>query len=330
MSVAVIIAKLVKGTTPTEPPPTSGGYIVEQLTANAAFQARDGLGLVSFEGKLRIMGGWNTAWNPVTTKEEWESSNGINWTQLPLANWNLPRHSFGYGVKDGAIYVWGNDVYNKTDKSVYKYTTALGWQYLGQMNLPGNWTMYMHTVHNGYLYILGGQTGQSPQWGDTFNNECYRSADGVTWTKISDLPAGMGNRANGTMLSFNGDLYVMGGGEYWSNAAHTYKSDVWKSTNNGASWAQILTSSIFDDQYPNSCVFHGRMWYLKGANKNRTTAPNGNAQGLYYSTNGTEWTRLTGDTIMPARHASAIVVHGTAMYIVAGNLWNDAYKISVF
>lgn len=64
----------------------------------------------------------------------------------------------------------------------------------------------MAAVLNNFIYVCGGKSILS----DTMFSDCYRSADGLTWTQI--LKNGpFGPRSFGRMVAFKGSLYIIGG-----------------------------------------------------------------------------------------------------------------------
>lgn len=307
------------------PNPNSGSvynYTLVKNNTQNEYSWRDGLALVEFEGKLRMMGGWSdnpgSGWFPdSTTNQQWESNDkGYTWTQISNANWNR-RHSMGYGIKDNKIWIWGGDLFFNgiAQKDVWSYTTAGGW-----VQETSNWgviagerILFSHCIHNGYLYMAGGQTGYGNN--ETMFTDIVRSSDGITWTKIGNLPSGLNHFSAGIMYSLNGKLYITSGGEY-KNSGHTnFNNKVYMSLDEGSSWIEksTLPVALQNQMYANGTAMDGKLWMVKGFQGGINTS------GLYYSLDGISWTQSTET---PAdRHACGICTNSTndELYIVSGN-----------
>lgn len=305
------------------PNPDSGYVYNPLLTKNNTqneYAWRDGNALVYFDGKLRMLGGWNddnafgAGLSNTTTNQVWESTDrGYIFTAGTAATW-VKRHSMGYGVKDSKIWIWGGDLMQGTyQKDVWSYTTAGGW-----VQATSDWgagvgdrVLFSHCIHDGYLYVAGGQTGYGNS--ETMFTDIYRSSDGITWSKIGDLPAALTHFSTGCMVSLNDKLYIFSGGEYKSSGATNYNNKIYVSLNHGASWSLVgdVPSSIENMMYANATAFDGKLWIIKGAQ-------NGvNAAGLYHSLDGLTWTAVTPTPA--ARHAAGICTNGDELYIVGGN-----------
>lgn len=309
-------------------------YSVNVLTEDAAFSPRDGVSLVSFGGLLHMLGGWAEG---VSNNEHWTSSDGVTWaelldpaTELPIETWALPRHTFVGVVYQSKIWAILNDVNNIADDSAHSYSAITGeWEVeSASIGFPDNQALYCWTKHTDstgkeWIYIAGGQNGENLAFATT--NDYVHRYDGTTLEKTCDFPVGMGPRSNSVMWSLQGVLFIGSGGTYDSGSTHEYDGTVWRSDDDGVTWTlHAETNAILECQYGNGVVWDGRAWFLAGHNN-----VGGNRQGLYYSSDLITWTRVSGDTAIAARHASGICVHNNKLYIVSGNLWNDAYMIEV-
>jgi len=100
-------------------------YEWEFVTRQAEFAARDGAGILSYEGKLWLLGGWNPipsarAFFPrICNNEVWSSADGTRWTLVKPnsfidrsfdsnADWE-GRHTAGYAVFQGKMWIIGGD-----------------------------------------------------------------------------------------------------------------------------------------------------------------------------------------------------------------------------
>lgn len=303
-------------------------YITNVLNDNCAFNPRDGVQLVSYNNELRLLGGWNAADTPVSKKEDWKSSDGITWIQNTVPNWSSGRHRFICKVLNNEILVALNDPYDINDKSMYKYSQSNGWTSLGQMNIIDNQILYFHFLHTDntnktWIYFGGGQKTLNAS--DGMNNYLHRW-DGVILEKVSDFPLAMGPRSNSVAFSYEGKIYIAGGGEYYNSGLHTYRNDIWVSEDDGTTFTLFGTNDLLLKQYADVEIWDNKIWYLDG--NTRFVSSGGNVKGLYNGTSLLNLELVNGWGKIPARHASGICVHNDALHIVAGNLWNDSYKIT--
>jgi hypothetical protein len=108
------------------------------VTNEAAYAPRDGAGALVFQGRMWLLGGWHpgdkTHFPRICNNEVWSSRDGAEWTlEKPntfldanfdaAADWE-GRHTAGYAVHDGKMWIIGgdanqrhyqNDVWNSDD-----------------------------------------------------------------------------------------------------------------------------------------------------------------------------------------------------------------------
>ncbi|MBK6642790.1 MAG: hypothetical protein IPG39_16995 [Bacteroidetes bacterium] len=94
---------------------SSGAFVVSEYdwveVANTLpFNAKDGSGLLSFQSKLWLLGGWDPPYHPPmnTHSEVWNSIDGANWTFVNSAPWPA-RHCAAWLASDSAMWVIGGD-----------------------------------------------------------------------------------------------------------------------------------------------------------------------------------------------------------------------------
>lgn len=285
-------------------------YLADNITA----YAQDGSVMVYYEGKLHLLGGWNSTQSPITNNYHYTIDPvALTITQLANAGWTR-RHTFGAGVKDGKIWVWGDDnsFPGSYHRDVWTYDTVNGW-----VQVTSNWgssvgdrQLAYYTVHNNYLYIAGGQG-----WGDI-----WRSADGITWSLVGDLPET--TLESGVLVSYLGDLWLIGGGIYSTvTVPHYITNKAYKSTDGGATWTLMATDDRLKTYWCNGVATADGIFIIKGSDGYGTKLA-----GIIYSTDGVTWKNLSYSPL--PRHATAMCAdEDGVVYIAQGNLFNDLYKI---
>lgn len=301
---------------------------------NAPFVWRDGLGLVSYNGRLWVIMGWNPdEWvgtGPANnTTEVWSTVDGIAWqAEAPFPA--SPSHTFGCVVKNGLIWVVGTDGQNLNagglpyvwtfDGTTWVQVSASWGADVGLMrNLMGV------TVHKDYIYVVGGQNPVFTSSATFFNN-IYRSLDGVTWSLVANFPTALNNRSMPCVMSLNGKLYIAGGFTYTEPTRVRY-TDVYVSENDGLSWNKVGDLPVSTD-YQNSAVFDGKLWVLDGA-KEWPNPPAGaypNRKGIHFSDDGATWETLNLNMGDPT-HATGFTEHDGKLWVVCGNLSNQVMYI---
>jgi hypothetical protein len=299
-----------------------------ELAASSGWSGRDGAGLLSLDGDLYMLGGWNTAWaSPHTTNEVWKSTDdGQTWTQLDDAPWQ-GRHTAGWLVHDDKLWVLGGDTNSGNyQRDIWSGTPdGLGdidWVEVSADAAPLSMGRCQHVVfsHAGKMWIVGGQTLDeftptdiSTKPGSPYYDDVWSSEDGETWTEVSTgnawAPRGLiiGNAVK------DGFMWLIGGGAYDTEGfARVYKNDVWRSAD-GETWDLITANGGFPPrQYVNVESLNGDLVLAAGwdgANRN----------DVWKSTNGVQWTEIP-DTPWGIRHAASSAVHDGQMLILGGPL----------
>ncbi|MGV8954788.1 MAG: hypothetical protein ACOH2M_27065 [Cypionkella sp.] len=295
---------------------------------------RDGVGLLSLGDDLYMLGGWNTAWTaPHTTNEVWRSSDeGQTWTQLANAPWT-PRHSAGWLVHDGKIWVIGGDVNSKLyQKDVWSFDGTT-WVQVSANAAPLSAGRVLHQVysHAGKMWVVGGQTVDdyppptgpaspvSTKTGVPYYDDVWSSEDGATWTLVSDghswSPRGLiiGNAVK------DGYMWIVAGGAYDTEGnPRVYKNDVWKSAD-GVTWTQVTANGGFPArQYCNALVLGEDLVLIAGWD-------GANRDDVWASKDGVAWRELKGSP-WAARHAAGATVHKGEIFLLGGPLTDTSVR----
>lgn len=293
-------------------------YTFVEVANSLPFTNRDGAGLLNFKGKMWLLGGWDPPYHPPTStmSEVWNSTDGINWTQLPDAPWQA-RHCSAWLVKDSAMWVIGGDPQSGCLTDVWKSEDGINWvqtvdtiPFFDKRNNPN------YAVLNDKLLIYGGEKcGAGPL------NDVWESSDGFIWTQLPDAPwKGRGMQINSCIDDEN-NLWMLGGSNEGDRRSY---NDVWK-TNDGINWTEVLKSAPWNGKHwHTTAFFDNKIWVMAGMN----TAYEAN--DVWYSENGTDWRQLkTTLGIWPAgtRHAQSSTVYNNALWYMCGISTNNAWKI---
>lgn len=309
------------------------------VNCQAAFAPRDGAGLLSFRGRLWLLGGWNPGnkvhFPRICNNEVWSSADGAEWT-LDKPNTFLDasfdstrdwegRHTAGYAVFRDKLWIIGgdanqrhyqNDVWNSADGKTWSLVTE---------DVPWAPRCLHHTVvFQDKLWVLGGQTMPAFAGGEeVFYRDIWTSTDGVLWQRIEPRePYWTARGMIGGAAVFQDRMWILGGGTYDTprTPKRQFYNDVWSSAD-GVSWTCHVPSAAWTPrQYHEVAAFDGRLWVLEGWNQ-------GNRNDVWHSADGVVWHELP-DTPWRRRHAASVVVHAGALWMIAGNnMQSDVWKL---
>lgn len=257
----------------------------------------DGSAILSFKGKLWLIGGW---W-PYPYKVIREVVDGVE---------RIRRHP------DGSIHFDQSDFYTqgfikRTTNAVWCSSDGIIWHNVkpdtyntDAFNSTTDWAgrhAFGCVVFQNRMWIIGGDTQHigldlpSPLTSENYSesspviqdasaqNDIWSSADGITWSKEGNLPfvhqdMSMSTRHIHSVLVFNNAMWLIGG---LSDNGTTFLNDVWKSTN-GKTWTCVLANmpnppgveegsmGRWSPRVTNghTVVHKNRMWILGGAGYN--------------------------------------------------------------
>ena len=254
------------------------------------------------------------------------SSDGSNWSQVGNAPWE-PRHTAGYVVHDGRMWIVGgdansghyqNDVWWSGDGTNWTRTTT---------NAPwGNRVLHHVVAFAGKIWLMGGQ--KLPQFiqggsaDEMFYNDVWNSTDGTNWSRVLEHAPWSPRGMIGGSVVLSNRMWLLGGGTYdtLGQPARNYFNDVWSSAD-GVTWTHVLNAAPWEvRQYHDVAVFDDRMWVLEGYHER-------NLNDVWSSADGVNWIQHPG-TPWSARHAASVFSHSNALWMVAGNLVNDVWRLS--
>lgn len=179
-------------------------YEWESVTLKAPWAARDGAGILSYQGRLWLLGGWNPIpadrqfFPLICNNEVWSSPNGADWTLVkpntfkdrsfdPESDWE-GRHTAGYAVFRDRMWIIGGDCNQKHyQNDIWSSTDGEHWTHVNRgKDVPWAPRALHYTVtHDNKLWVIGGQT--MPGFGggeEAFYQDLWTSTDGVEWKQI--------------------------------------------------------------------------------------------------------------------------------------------------
>lgn len=158
---------------------------------------------------------------------------------------------------------------------------------------------------------------------DTLISNFQPSPSGATWSSANTNVTGA-NRDGAVMLSFNGNLYIIGGHE-GTGAGQTLFADVWRSTNNGTSWTRITANGGFTARAQfGGAVLNGRMYIFGGWTFVNVGGFATQTATVWSSADGITWTQETTAGWTPRAQFGFAVLNG--FIVVAGGLDNTGAK----
>lgn len=291
-------------------------YKWERVDESLPFTPRDGVGMLNYDGKLWLLGGWDPPYHmPDNTHSEiWNSTDGVNWTYLGDAPWQ-GRHDSGWLVHDSALWVVGGDYQSGALRDVWRSTDGINWTQI--LDTIPNIGLLRHTALTASfkddMYYMGGQPYGNFYWNFA---EVRRSPDGVNWTQLPDAPW-PGRGMTHPVVDDQDSLWVLGGGRALDRRCF---NDVWK-TGDGVNWEQVMESAPWDPRYwHNTAYFDHKLWVMCGI------VEQSNAKDVWYSSDGKKWYELKNSRF-EIRHAASAAVFDNSLWLMCGIITNDSWRL---
>lgn len=300
-------------------------YQWQLVNSNTSFSIRDGAKGYSFNNKMFLMGGWNPMdpinYPLVTNKEVWQSTDGNNWNLIDTADWEV-RHCFGSIVHDNKMWVIGGDqLQGHFQNDIWNTTDGLNWNKIADSLPWGDRSTHMTCSFDGKIWVMGGQ--KILNWSNTLDteyNDVWNSSDGVNWNLVTDSAAWNPRGQINNVCVFNNKMWIIGGGTY--NWDKKYYNDVWSSSD-GINWTLVTHQAPWvAREFQEVIVYNNAMWVIGGFDGNI-----GNRKDVWYTEDGVTWHELK-NTPWPERHACSVFNHDQSLWVVAGNMWNDSWRLN--
>lgn len=316
--------------TPPEPAPIKSSW--KLVRAEAPFPARDGAFVASFKGYIWLTNGYNPQDipNPI-----YRSKDGFHW-EVALASAPWPRrHLGGFVVLNDRLFMIAGDF--QTDV----WSSADGIEWVREPDVPWGkrYNPYIG-VYDGKIWMMGGQTFDGPtgEWCEKPYclshawNDVWSTEDGKTWRLVTERAAWEPRALISGFAVHDGAMWVMGGGirevvpfNPTGPLAETRidYADVWRSTD-GKTWENVTFKAEWPARSHQSVAGYDGFLIVNDG----STGIQGNLQSdTWASRDGKNWTKIGDSGQIPARHASRLVEHNGDLFLIAGLLHNDVWKL---
>ena len=196
---------------------STNGINWSAATTQAAFAGRYGHECIVFNdgsgSKLWVIGGRT---NAGLTNDVWNSSDGINWTQVAPSGGATfaPRADFGCVAFNNKLWVMGGSPSGEIS-DVWSSSNGAVWTPARSSQVFGGPSWMTGLVYGSQMLAVGGNGSSNGFWS---------SSDGTNWTAASPAPAFVPRTGN-TTLATTGQIWTVGG----ISASSSYLNDVWYS-----------------------------------------------------------------------------------------------------
>jgi hypothetical protein len=174
-------------------------------------------------------------------------------------------------------------------------------------------------VHDAKAYVMGGYDGNGVIYSDV-----YASNLGDNWQLVT-ATAGFGQRFYHNAVSFNGEIFVMGG---IGNLGGTVQlNDIWRSAD-GVSWSQVTANAPYATRRLFGATVHNGEIWIVGGTYHEAPRAHGDA---WHSANGSTWARAADSLFGNGRASFPLISYGGALWVIGGadGAWvdkNDVWK----
>ncbi len=299
-------------------------------------------------GRYWMVGGWNGYQVPVgfstvppdavyppenTTNEVWSSPDGVTWTlELPHGHGQFERrHVHNTMVWKDKLWLIGGDHHQgRYNHDVVSSPDGLNWTVeLGPGTTSPPWSpraLQVSGVYDGKLWTVGGQDIVGDPETMVDHNDVWVTEDGVNWTQVvADAPASdtrwAGCGVLDGLVEFKGRMWLVGCAKHRDDAGgHLLSNEVW-STTDGATWKRHREPPWKGKIWHNVVVWDAKLWILFGYTYGDPSAgwAQGNANEVWFSSDGETWESLPVDSPVPGSHAQGVAVTADHLLMSGGN-----------
>jgi PKD repeat protein len=212
------------------------------------------------------------------------------------------------GSPTGRAWYFGDETYSQ---AWTRMTASAGWS-----------KRERHTsvvMPDGSIVLMGGAVSGVPE------NDVWRSADnGASWTEVNASAGWPGRWYHTSVVLPDGSIVLMGG----SNGGSSYMNDVWRSTDNGATWTEVNVDAGWSGRLEHTSVVlsDGTIVLMGGEDYY------GFKNDVWQSTdNGVTWTEVNANAEWPARYEhSSVALPDDSIVLMGGSdglgNYNDVWR----
>lgn len=241
--------------------PRNNGSDWDTITLNANWQSRAASASTVFNGRVWIMGGFNSSFQNLNDVWSSATNNGSTWTESTNIPWSA-RHGMGLvtfnpGTGSNMWLMGGMNNSNQTLNDVWKTNNGSTWTQV-TANAPWSARRYAGVVVlDGKMWVVGGLTNTNQAL-----NDVWSTTDGLNWTQVT-ANAPWEARGYHSVVSDGKRIWVIGG---YNPLTNTRYNDVWTSED-GINWTEVEANSPWAPRFGSSAVYipsNGRIWLMGG------------------------------------------------------------------
>ena len=289
--------------------------------------------LTVYNGSLWYIGGATlvSALPANALNDVWKSSNGVDWVQVTASAQFAKRIRHQAFVMNGRLWVMGGQVPDGsagTDWARDAWSTTDGVQWTPE-DTDGLDATYLARVVEQTdpvrVTLIGGiQRG--------YSNNVWQTTNGRDWNNLSVSAQFSPRSAPG--VSFNGQMWIIGGGTVNGRVGDAKTSEIWRSAN-GVDWSRVTTTGTIFSPRDGHCavVFQNKIWVIGGWDGDvGGGGTETRLNDVWSSSDGVAWTKHdpAGGVIFSPRVGHEVIVFANKLWVIAGNLTNTANSPDVW
>ena len=284
----------------------------QEITDSAAWPVRHGHTAAVFKDRIWIMGGGKSERPSVIHRDVWSSADGVKWRQeVSEAPWG-PRYLHQSLVFDGKLWIFGGMTSYRPRRNMNDVWWSEDGCHWSQATPDAGWPrrhVFTSLVHQCQMWMMAG----APD-GTRYYNDVWSSTDGADWQEVPSNGPRFSVRKNPASASFQGRMWVVGGGELVAPGVMVLRDDIWTSTS-GRSWQLQTTDSPWSARdFPNLLVYRNRLWLLGG----RDPSAPGHVTDVWVTRDGVAWVEVASKSPWPGRHGGALIVFHDKIWLLGG------------
>lgn len=216
---------------------------------NTAWTARSGHTSVPLQDwTIVLIGGYTGSQN----NDVWRSTDeGVNWVDISGAPWSKRFAHSSVALPGGNIILMAGDDGTRKNDVWLSSNQGETWTLV---TAEAEWeSRKYHTsvaLPDGSIVLMGGQNGY---YATDWDNDVWRSSDqGNTWTLMTKDAAWSERGSHTSVVLTDGSILVLGGKQW--DAGYLGLNDVWRSTDQGATWTLMTNDAGWEDRFDLTAV----------------------------------------------------------------------------